>query len=161
MKAFSAILGALTLGSMLSPAATDAEVASAMSPAAQPMARIERALVAQGTASYLHGAFAAAIGMIEANGAISVFQREANTSDGGKLLAVTLVETRGQKHIVMASWTETEVHAFLTSSSGILAKAVRATKDDGVWMPMPAEEAEREFAAEKEFWLSASNLAPQ
>ena len=154
MKAFSAICCVLMLGSILTPMATNADVAGAKTPAAQPLARVERVLLTQGTASYLHGAFAAAVGMMEANGAISVFQREANTPDGGKLIAVTLVETRGQKHIIMASWTETEVHAFLTSSSGILTKAVRATKDDGVWMPMPAGESEKEFAAEKEFWLS-------
>jgi len=162
MKAFSAILGVVVLGSILSPVVTNADVARVKRHAeAQPLAVIERSVLATGNASYLHGAFAAAVGMKEASGAVSVFQREADLPNGGKLVAVTLVEIRGQKQILMATWTETEVHAFLTSSSGALKKAMRATKDAGVWTPMPVREAEKEFAAEKKFWLTSSDSAPQ
>jgi len=159
MNLLGVIFGALLLGSTVIPATTSAQAPGAPDRTATPLTPIERALLAQGTASYLHGAFAAAVGL-SANGAISVFQREADMPDGGKLIAVTLVESRGQKHIVMASWSETDVYAFLTSSSGILKKALRATKDEGVWTPLSAREAETRFAAEKKFWLTASDLAP-
>jgi len=162
MKAFSVICGVLVLGSVLSPVVSHADVArSKRAVAAQTLAILERSVLATGNASYLHGAFAAAVGMKEANGAVSVFQREANVPDGGKLVAVTLLEVRGQKQILMASWTETEIHAFLTSSSGALKNALRARKDDGVWEPIPAREAEKEFAGEKKFWLTSSDSAPQ
>ena len=161
MKAFSAILGVVVLGSILSPVVTNADVARVKRHAeAQPLAVIERSVLATGNASYLHGAFAAAVGMKEASGAVSVFQREADLPNGGKLVAVTLVEIRGQKQILMASWTETEIHAFLTSSSGALQKAMRARKDDGIWAPMPTRDAEKEFAGEKKFWLTSSDAAP-
>jgi len=161
MKSFSVICGVLVLGSVLSPVVANADVARAKrAAAAQPLSIIERSVLATGNASYLHGAFAAAVGMKEANGAVSVFQREANMPSGGKLVAVTLLDVRGQKQILMASWTETEIHAFLTSSSGALQKAMRARKDDGIWAPMPAREAEKEFAGEKKFWLTSSDAAP-
>jgi len=162
MKSFSVICGVLVLGSVLSPVVANADVARAKRAAAtQPLSIIEHSVLATGNASYLHGAFAAAVGMKEANGAISVFQREANAPGGGKLGAVTISETRGHKQIVLTSWTETEVRAYLTSASGVLKKAMRATKDDGIWVPIPAREAEKQFAAEKKFWVSGADAAPQ
>jgi len=157
MKALRTIFGVLMLGAILTPVVTSAEVARAKNPAAQPLAAVERRILSQGNASYLHGAFAAAVGMKEANGAISVFQREADVPGGGKLAAVTISETRGQKQIVLTAWTETEVRAYLTTASGTLKKAMRATKDDGIWAPIPAREAEKQFAAEKKFWVTGAD----
>lgn len=154
------IVGVLMLGSVLTPVATNAEVVRAKSPAAQSLAAVERWVVAQGNPSYLHGTFATAVGMNEANGAISVFQREANVPGGGKLIAVTPSAIRGQKLILMTSWTETEVRAYLTSPSGVLKKAMRATKDDETWTPIPAREAEKQFAMEKKYWLNGPDSAP-
>jgi len=161
MKALRMIFSVLMLSSVLTPVATSAEVVRAKSPTAQPLAAVERRILSQGNASYLHGAFADAVGMKEANGAISVFQREANIPGGGKLVAVTVGEIRGQQRIVLTTWTETEVRAYLTSSSGVLKKAMRATKDAGIWTPIPAREAEKQFAAEKKYWVSGSDSAPR
>ncbi len=160
MKALEAVFSVLLLGSTLAPTTTNADAARAQSRAAQPLARVERALLAQGTASYLHGGIAAALGMDTAKGAISVFQREADIPHGGKVIAVTLVETRGQRQIILASWTETEVRAYLTSPSGILKKAVRATNDQEGWKEIPVRQARQAYAVEKQYWLDASASGP-
>src|SRR5207244_9511640 len=95
MISSSVIRGVLVLGSVLSPVVANADVARAKrAAAAQPLSIIERSVLATGNASYLHGAFAAAVGMKEGNGAVSVFQREANLPNGGKLVAVTLLDVR-------------------------------------------------------------------
>jgi len=156
MNSLAVMFAALLLGSTLIPTPTDADATRARRLAVTPLAQVERALLTKGTVSYLHPGVAEALGLSLANGAISVFQREADMPNGGKVIAVTVREISGQKNIVLASWNETEVRAYLTSPSGILRKAVRASKDEEGWKQIPLAKAQRGYAAEKRYWLGAS-----
>jgi len=156
MNTLGVIFGALLLGSTMIPATTTADAARAQSRAVEPLTQVERALFTKGTVSYLHPGVAQALGLSLAHGAISVFQREADMPHGGKVIAVTVREVGGQKNIVLASWNETEVRAYLTSPSGILRKAVQASKDQERWKEIPVGKAQKAYATEKQYWLGAS-----
>ncbi len=162
MKSLTGVFGLLMLGSILSPVFVSAEVSRAQNGSAQPLAAAVRAAFHKGSASYLHGAMASALGMNPGVGdGISVYQRETNAGDdSGRLMAVTLLETDGRHQVIFAWWTKTEIRAYLTSETGVLKKAVRGTKERG-WEPVPAGAAQTGFTTEKNYWVNAAPLAPQ
>src|SRR2546427_10047276 len=161
MKSLTGVFGLLMLGSILSPVFVSAEVSRAQNGSAQPLAAAVRAAFHKGSASYLHGAMASALGMNPGVGdGISVYQRETNAGDdSGRLMAVTLLETDGRHQVIFAWWTKTEIRAYLTSETGVLKKPVRGTKERG-WRPVPAGPQQKGLNPGKNSWGDAAPAAP-